>query len=244
MESEKRGVDGRWSMVDGRRFAAWGRKTVGAWECGSVRGFATFLFELPLSLPLPLLLSLSTVTVTHSRMQRIRKPLTLFFILFAFQVPLLILFTGCGYKPTTAYTKKVFTGKIYTDVEVYLRHPENAVLVKDALNEAIVSRFGAKIVPKQEASTLLYVRFGNVSFRPIQYDDNGYVIYYRAHVSLTIDYRSPKTSGSERVSGFYDFPIEPKAIISDALRFQAIKNGAAKALDAFVSRIARKGVVL
>jgi len=46
------------------------------------------------------------------------------------------------------------------------------------------------------------------------------------------------------VSGFYDFPIEPEAIISDSLRFQAIKNGSAKALDAFISYITQKGAAL
>jgi len=34
------------------------------------------------------------------------------------------------------------------------------------------------------------------------------------------------------------------AYVSDALRFQAIKEGSAKALDAFISRIAMRGVKL
>ena len=148
---------------------------------------------------------------------------------------------GCGYRPATTYARKVFTDRIYTDVEVYLRDPENAVLVKDALNEAIVSRFGARIADKKKATTILHVKFGNVAFTPIQYDVNGYAIYYRAKVTLTIRYATPDSTGTETVTGFYDFPIEPKAIISDALRFQAIKNGSAKALDAFISRIMLRG---
>ncbi|WP_456450609.1 LPS assembly lipoprotein LptE [Hydrogenimonas sp.] len=156
----------------------------------------------------------------------------------------LFIFTGCGYKPATTYTKKVLSDKIYTEVEIYLRDPENAVLVKDALNEAIVSRFGAQVADKKKATTILHVKFNNVSFRPIQYDINGYAIYYRANVTLQISYRSPTGKGTETVSGFYDFPIEPRAIISDALRFQAIKEGSGKALDAFVSRIAQRGVKL
>ncbi|WP_457595882.1 LPS assembly lipoprotein LptE [Hydrogenimonas sp.] len=155
-----------------------------------------------------------------------------------------ITLAGCGYKPTTVYTKRVLSDRIYTDVEVYLRDPENAVLVKDALNEAIVSRFGAKIADKKSATTILRVKFNRVSFRPIQYDVNGYAIYYRANVSLKISYRSPTAHGTEVVNGFYDFPIEPQAIISDSLRFQAIKQGAGKALDAFISRMAQRGVKL
>ncbi|WP_456403893.1 LPS assembly lipoprotein LptE [Hydrogenimonas sp.] len=148
---------------------------------------------------------------------------------------------GCGYKPMTTYTKNLFTDKIYTEVEVYLRDPENAVLVKDAMNEAIVSRFGAKIAKKEEATTRLWIRFNSVSFSPIQYDANGYAVYYRANVNLKVRYVSPKKSGSESVSGFYDFPIEPNAVISDAKRFEAIRFGAQKALDAFISRMAMRG---
>ena len=168
---------------------------------------------------------------------------TSYFLLLISYFSLLTL-SGCGYKPTTTYTQKVLSDKIYTDVEVYLRDPENAVLVKDALNEAIVSRFGASIADKQEATTTLHVKFNNVSFTPIQYDANGYAIYYRAKVSLEIKYQSPTDSGTETVSGFYDFPIQPRAIISDSLRFQAIKKGSGKALDAFVSRVTLRGVKL
>ncbi len=154
------------------------------------------------------------------------------------------LLAGCGYKPATTYTKKVLSGKVYTDIKIYLRDPENAVLVKDALNEAIVSRFGARVVSKQEATSILHVKFDRVSFRPIQYDQNGYAVYYRAVVVLNIDYTTPTAKGHKKVSGIYDFPIEPQAIISDALRFQAIKNGSAKALDAFISYMTQQGALL
>jgi len=154
---------------------------------------------------------------------------------------LLPLFAGCGYKPMTAYTEKIFTDRVYTEVEVYLRDPENAVLVKDAMNEAVVSRFGAKIAKKEDATTHLWIRFKSVSFSPIQYDANGYAVYYRANVNLSVRYVSPKKSGTESVFGFYDFPIEPNAVISDAKRFEAIRFGAQKALDAFISRMAMRG---
>jgi len=153
--------------------------------------------------------------------------------------------TGCGYRPVTTYTKKVLTDKIYTEIEINMRDPENAVLVKDAVNEAIVSRFGATVASREAATTQLYVQFENVRFRPIQFDRNGYAIYYRATVRLKISYNSRDgKTGREKVIGYYDFPIEPTAIISDTMRFNAIKGGSAKAIDAFISKIAAKGVRL
>jgi hypothetical protein len=148
---------------------------------------------------------------------------------------------GCGYKPATTYTKKVLSDDIYAEVKVYLRDPQNAVVVKDALNRAIVDRFGARVRNRKDASTQLYVTFKQVRFTPIQYDNYGYAIYYRAKVVLDIRYRTPDAEGEEWVTGVYNFPIAPNAVISDELRFKAIKEGSLKALDAFVSRIARKG---
>jgi len=153
-------------------------------------------------------------------------------------------FYGCGYKPMTEYTKKVFTDKVYVDVDVYLRDPENAVLVKDALNEVIISRFNAKLTSKKTATTQLKIKFERVTFSPIQYDSNGYAVFYRAKVTLNINYKVKNRKGTERVVGYYDFPIEPNAVISDSKRFEAIRFGAEKAVDSFISLVAARGVLI
>jgi len=155
-----------------------------------------------------------------------------------------IVLSGCGYKPMTEYSKKVFTDKVYVDVDVYLRDPENAVLVKDALNEAVISRFNSKLSLKNDATTQLKVKFERVTFSPVQYDSNGYAVFYRAKVTLNISYMISGKKGYEKVVGYYDFPIEPNAVISDSKRFEAIRFGAQKAIDSFVSLMAMRGAVL
>jgi len=155
-----------------------------------------------------------------------------------------IILSSCGYKPITEYTKKVFTNKIYVDVDVYLRDPENAVLVKDALNEAVISRFSAKLVSKENATTKLKVKFRRVVFSPIQYDSNGYAVFYRVKVTLDISYIVNDEKGAQKAVGYYDFPIEPSAVISDSKRFGAIRFGAEKAIDSFISQMAVRGVLI
>ena len=155
---------------------------------------------------------------------------------------LILIFTilfinGCGYKPTSVYAKKVLGEKIYTDVKVYLRDPENAVLIKDAINEAVISRFKGRLAPKKEADSQIIISLSSVSFRPLQYDKNGYVVYYRAVTTLNIIYKNSKISKSINVSGNYDFPIEPNSVISDTKRFEAIRESSKKALDKFISKI-------
>ena len=184
------------------------------------------------------------------KVDNLRKNFLVFFISSVIHYPLsiialsTILISGCGYKPMTEYTKNIFTDKVYVDVDIYLRDPENAVLVKDALNEAVISRFNAKLTSKKDATTQLKVKFERVSFSPIQYDSNGYAIFYRAKVTLNISYIVNGKKGFEKVVGYYDFPIEPNAVISDAKRFEAIRFGAEKAIDSFVSLMSMRGAVL
>lgn len=184
------------------------------------------------------------------KVDNLRKNFLVLFISSVIHYPLsiialsTILISGCGYKPMTEYTKNIFTDKVYVDVDIYLRDPENAVLVKDALNEAVISRFNAKLTSKKDATTQLKVKFERVSFSPIQYDSNGYAIFYRAKVTLNISYIVNGKKGFEKVVGYYDFPIEPNAVISDAKRFEAIRFGAEKAIDSFVSLMSMRGAVL
>ncbi len=154
-----------------------------------------------------------------------------------------LLFFSCGYKPTSIYTKKVLGSKIYADIEVSLEDPENSVLIRDAVNEAIINKFRAELVSKEKATSKLFVKLNSVSFSPLEYDRNGYVVAYKTSVVLLTKYVDQTLKEkSIRSFGDYDFSIESNSIISDTKRFDAIKRASQKALDALISQISIKGV--
>jgi hypothetical protein len=156
---------------------------------------------------------------------------------------ILVFFSGCGYKPTYIYTKKVLGDDIYVDVDISLKDPQNSVLITDAINEAVISKFRSNLTRnKEDASSRLYISLGGISFRPIQYDENGYIIAYKTYISLSaryVDKDGEKNSISS--SGNYDFTIEANSVISDNKRFEAIKFAALKAIDGLISKISIKG---
>jgi hypothetical protein len=161
--------------------------------------------------------------------------ISLIFLLFT-------LFFGCGYKPSSIYTKEILGKGVFVDIFIDNKEPENAVLIKDAINEAVVNRMRSRVVSSKEASSKLYVKLKSISFIPIQYNRDGYIVRYRVKTKLSIDYSlSNSKSGNMEVFGDYDFIIEPNSSISDAKRFEAIKISSYKALDDFVSRIAIVG---
>jgi hypothetical protein len=155
----------------------------------------------------------------------------------------LVWLVGCGYKPSAYYAKKALGNTIYAEVTISRQDPRNSVIIKDAVNEAIVSRFSAKLVSKENADTILKVKINKISFSPTIYDQYGYVISYKTTVELAFSYESEnKEIEKMTASGEYDFSIDSNSIISDSNRFDAIKAAANDALEEFISKVAIKGL--
>ena len=154
---------------------------------------------------------------------------------------LLVFVTGCGYLPASKQARKVVGKKVYVDVIVPLQDPENAVIIKDATRKAVVTRFHASLVSKDQAKTILLVTLTSIGFTPLQYDENGYIIVYRTVVKLSVTRSSSDESQSYTSKGNFDFTIEPNAVITDSQRFNAITNASLKALDSFVAQVGAEG---
>ena len=157
-------------------------------------------------------------------------------------LPLMIF--GCGYKPSSFYTKRVLGENIHVDAKISRKDPKNSVLIKDAVNEAVVGRFGAKLSDKKGADTNLVVSIGSVSFTPTVYDRDGYVIAYKTRVTLESSFKTDK--GVEKkfsTTGEFDFPIEANSVISDTKRFEAIKNASSDAINEIISKISIMGIM-
>ena len=65
-----------------------------------------------------------------------------------------VFISGCGYKPSSYYAKRALGEKIYAEAKISRQDPRNSVLIKDAVNEAVVNRFSAKLVSKEEADSI------------------------------------------------------------------------------------------
>lgn len=156
----------------------------------------------------------------------------------------LMVFSACGYKPSAYYAKKLIGEKVYTEVDVSLSDPENAVLTKDALNMAFQTRLKRKVAKKINADSSIYVFYKDIRFIPLQYDRNGYVVFYQAHIILDFTFKKEKIVENRKIVGRFEFPIRASAIISNDLRLKAIEKGSLKALDEFITYLSAKGLLL
>lgn len=151
------------------------------------------------------------------------------------------LITGCGYVPASHVSKNVLGESVSTEVVILMQDPQNTVLVKDAVDMAVISKFRTALVAKSASQTHLKMAIDSVTFTPLRYDTNGYVVTYRTTIVMNIERQSEGKTFHYTTRGNYDFDIEPNAIISDQARFEAIRQGADKALDVFIAKIAAEG---
>jgi len=151
-------------------------------------------------------------------------------------ISLLVLFLGCGYKPASIYTKEIFAGDIYSDVKIDLKEPESSVVVKDAVNEAIITKFKSNITNDKNSKQKLFTKIKDIEFRAIEYDKDGYITRYQIEVILNMKFTKDKTKSFD-VSGFHEFQVEPSSTITDVKRFEAIKKASLKAIDQFITKM-------
>ena len=161
--------------------------------------------------------------------------------LFIIHYSLFILF-GCGYKPSTAFSKKVLGDKIYVDLDINIEEPENSVFIKDAINEAIYNRFKAQLTNKKDANTIIKVKLEEVELTPLSYDKNGYATLYKNSVELDFKVIDRfKKSYKITSKGTFSFGVVGQSVISDKKKFDAIKVASSKAIDKFISKISYYG---
>jgi hypothetical protein len=157
---------------------------------------------------------------------------------------LISLFGGCGYKPSSYYVKEVVGSKIYASVKILIEEPENSVLIEDALKEALKTRLNVSFAKEQNSDSEIEVSLKNLYFRPLQSKD-GYVVLYRTEITLKAKHiymvGSLQKVSYYDLEGFYEFPVRSNASISVAIKFDAIKFAALKALDTLIPKLALKG---
>lgn len=161
------------------------------------------------------------------------------FVLFTF-TSISLIFSGCGYKPSTHYAKKELSGKIFVKLFVDLKDPRNAVLVKDALTQVMLQKLDSKLVHDEAlADTIMRVKIDSVKMQELQYDKEGYNKLYKALVQVEVDYNKVgQNRKSVSLEGEHNFSIDDGTTISDTKRFEAIRSAADDALDEFLSKVA------
>ena len=151
------------------------------------------------------------------------------------------LLSACGYKPSSKYAREVLGKRISSDVVISAQDPENTVLIKDGIDAALVEIFHASLTTRKLADTHLTISLHPPRYTPIQYNAAGFVVAYRATITLDITRESKDLKKHYTAQGTYDFAVSPNAVLTDQERFDAIKFGSAKAISSFIAQVSAEG---
>lgn len=148
---------------------------------------------------------------------------------------------GCGYKPSAKFSRNIVGEKVSTSVIISLQDPQNTVMIKDAVDRAIIEVFKSSLVDRSLSDTHLVMKIIMPSYSPIVYDENGFVTGYRMSIVLNVQRETKNESKSYNTKGFYDFTVAPNAIVTDQQRFEAIDFAAQRAINAFIAQVSAEG---
>ncbi|GEM_PF-4253382 len=148
-------------------------------------------------------------------------------------------FLGCGYKPVSTYTKQEINQKVYVQLKINKQDVVNSMIIKDNINNLIISRFGASIVnDKTKADTIMNIELPSIKFSQIQYSEQGFTSVYRINIEVKIIYNKNDKQRVVKVIDFYDFVVQGDSIVSDTKRQTVVKNAVSRALEEVEAKIA------
>ena len=155
----------------------------------------------------------------------------------------LLLLSACGYKPLAHNAQKTLGDKIYIEVKIDPRHPQNSVTLKDELSRSIFERLHADIVDKDDATSTIEVLLRNVNFSSLAENRTGFATFFRCEVVVEFKYFNLLTQRTRifNKTGFYNFALNDTSIITDSVRLEAINRAVLQALDGFISQVGIDG---
>jgi len=153
-----------------------------------------------------------------------------------------LIFSACGYKPSSHVIKNVFSDTVYVEVIVDRAEPENAPYVKDEMNRLIYTRFKGRVVSKEKAQSQIKISYTGSTFTPLAYED-GYVTRYRANIRVKFDMVNKQGREQKLITSIVESDIQASSLTSSALRTEAIREGLEKALDEFLAYVSAKGML-
>ena len=157
-------------------------------------------------------------------------------------VSMVLLFSACGYKPSSHMIQHVFSDTVYVEVIVDRVEPENAPFLKDEMNRLVYTRFKGRVVAKEQAQSQIRLSYAGSTFTPITYRD-GYVTRYRTRVKVKFDMVNKEGKVSKTISSIVESDIQESSLTSSALRIETIRIGLAKGLDEFLAYVSAKGML-
>ena len=151
---------------------------------------------------------------------------------------------GCaGYVPVARYAKMTLPSPVYVGINLSGAEPQQGVYIKEEINKMVLNRFHGTITQKKElCSSQIYVTSYKITYKPLNYDKDGFVIRYQASATLNLKLYSSNGILKKSVSATEEMNTQSSSLLNNSAKERAIRASIQKALDLFVAYVAKVGI--
>lgn len=151
----------------------------------------------------------------------------------------LVMLSACGYQPIAHKAREAIGDKVFVEVKINPRDPQNSVALKDEITRAIFERLHINAVSREDSTSLIEVQLQNITFNTLAENRTGFATFYRCAVGVEFKYTDVLAQKTRIFSkkGYYNFSLNNTSIITDSIRLEAINQAVLQAIDGFISQI-------
>ncbi|MBD5164940.1 LPS assembly lipoprotein LptE [Helicobacter sp.] len=152
---------------------------------------------------------------------------------------LLVVLNACGYQPIAHKAREAVGDKVFVEVKINPRDPQNSVALKDEITRAIFERLHINAVSREDSTSVIEVQLQSISFNTLAENHTGFATFYRCAVNVEFKYTDILAQKTRIFSkrGYYNFSLNDTSIITDSIRLEAINQAVLQAIDGFISQM-------
>ncbi|WP_297809591.1 LPS assembly lipoprotein LptE [uncultured Helicobacter sp.] len=156
-----------------------------------------------------------------------------------FCIMIFIMLSACGYQPIAHKAQEAVGDKVFVEVKINPRDPQNSIALKDEITRVIFERLHTNVSSKEEATSMIEVQLHSISFNALAENRTGFATFYRCVASVEFRYTNLLTQTTRVFSkrGYHNFALNNTSIITDSVRLEAINKAVLQAIDGFISQV-------
>lgn len=154
-------------------------------------------------------------------------------------IALLVMLSACGYQPIAHKAREAVGEKVFVEVKINPRDPQNSVALKDEITRAIFERLHINATNREDSTSIIEVQLQSINFSTLAENHTGFATFYRCAVNVEFKYTDISSQKTRIFSkrGYHNFSLNDTSIITDSIRLEAINQAVLQAIDGFISQI-------
>lgn len=149
---------------------------------------------------------------------------------------------GCGYKPTSNYSKNQINENLFIETKIDINNSEASVLIKNTITNILINNLNINIVNRKVlANSFMEIFLKDVKSKALQTSKDGYSLIYRVTVTIEVNYQKRfKNKKTILLKDYATYLIDKDSKITQKNKIEAINKASIKAMQSLLEKISKE----